>query len=197
MSMTEEMMESLIDTCIDVGFFDAQKEVLQASGNGCCVNATYIGLEVLRRLGVDASPSAWDAMVMNEEARLLMMEQTPVDEWPDTAWSLGVNAKTRDANGVGFHAVIQMNEGILDLSSIQFDRPHKNITVPMAMFVSTKDFSGGEIHVEQHGTHYVLYNKRSRTSAALRTAKGFSSDGKLGHTTNLDWINMILEEMGE
>lgn len=195
MNMTEEVIELLIESCIDVGFFDVQKEVLQSTGNGACVNATYIGLEVLRRLGVDASPSAWDAMVMNEEARLLMMEQTPVDEWPDAAWSLGVNAKTRDANGVGFHAVIQTREGIVDLSSVQFDRPHKNINVPMAMFVSTKDFSGGEIHVEQHGTHYVLYNKRSKTPEALRTVKGFSSDGKLGHSTNLDWINMILGEM--
>ena len=195
MNMTEEVVELLIESCIDVGFFDAQKEVLESSNNGACVNATYVGLEVLRRLGVDASPSAWDAMVMNEEARLLMMEQTPVDEWPDTAWSVGVNTKTRDANGVGFHAVIQMKEGILDLSSIQFDRPHKNINVPMAMFVSTKDFSGGEIHVEQHGTHYVLYNKRSRTPAALRTVKGFSSSGMLGSASNLDWINMILGEM--
>ena len=195
MPMTEEVIELLIESCIDVGFFDAQKEVLESSNNGACINATYVGLEVLRRLGVEASPSAWDAMVMNEEARLLMMDQTPVDEWPDTAWSVGVNAKTRDADGVGFHAVIQMREGILDLSSVQFDRPHKNINVPMAMFVSTKDFSGGEIHVEQLGTHYVLYNKRSRTPAALRTVKGFSSDGKIGTVSNLDWINMMLEEM--
>lgn len=195
MNMTEEVVELLIESCIDVGFFEVQKEVLQSTGNGACVNATYIGLEVLRRIGVDASPSVWDAMVMNEEARLLMMEQTPVSEWPDTAWSVGVNAKTRDANGLGFHAVAQMKEGVLDLSSLQFSRPHKNINVPPAMFVSTKDFSGSEVHVEQLGTHYVLYNKRSRTPAALRTVKGFSSDGKLGNTRNSEWINMILGEM--
>ena len=192
MVTTEEMIESLVDACIESGFFEVQKRVLAEKHDGACINATWIGLEVLRHLGVEASPSAWDAMVVNEEARLLMLQGVPVSDWPDTAWSLGVNSKTVDSEGVGFHLVIQVQEGILDLSALQFNRPSKGINVPPALFVSMQDFNGKDIHVENEGTHYFLYNKRTKTPKKMRSAKGFSPMGMLGNMTNQDWVDMIL-----
>ena len=134
---------------------------------------------------------------MNEEARVLMLQGVTVSDWPDTAWSLGVNSKTVDGKGVGFHLVIQMQEGILDLSALQFNRPSKGISVPPALFVSTHGFNGKDIHVENEGTNYFLYNKRTKIPKKLRAAKGFSSSGKLGTMTNMGWLDMILEEMGQ
>jgi hypothetical protein len=98
----------------------------------CCILAASTTVRVCQYFGVRAKELAVRTRILNTEAVELEAAHVPMSEWPDSAWSVGVNesAPPVDRGWVG-HLMVSVENGdfIVDLSSYQWDRPSKGIEV--------------------------------------------------------------------
>jgi hypothetical protein len=100
-----------------------------------CIESSRILCALLDRRGIPARPMPVDITVSNMAAHELQQKHIPVSQWPDAAWSVGVNADHTgptsgpigmgDAQGWHGHLITRVaRSSILDCSAAQFRRPH-------------------------------------------------------------------------
>ena len=123
-------------------------DMFDADG-GYCVNATRIAIDVLGKLGVAAKPAVWGVIVGNAEALRMIDSGTPVDEWPDSAWTVGVepDSPVPLSKGIRGHLVAEVDGGILDLSARQFTREAYGIDLGGPMWLPA-----GMMHEDMGGS---------------------------------------------
>jgi hypothetical protein len=99
------------------------------------VLATRFGIEVLRTCGVEAHPFPCSFGVYNAEAAQLQLTETPIDQWPESAWSLGVAAiEHPEGQAWSAHLCIEWlgkspATGLLDLDLTRYSRPEHGISM--------------------------------------------------------------------
>lgn len=107
-----------------------------------CIVSTRLGLMVLEAVGIKARAQAVHVLVMNLKAWRLSQDRVPVEQWPDDAWSVGVNDR---AEGTGWsgHLVVMARtletpRLLIDITADQFDRPARDMVVggPVIMGVT-------------------------------------------------------------
>jgi hypothetical protein len=98
----------------------------------CCILAASTTVRVCEYFGIRASELPVRTQILNTEALELSVAHVPMSEWPDSAWSIGVNEHAPEVDGgwVG-HLLVSVENGdfIVDLSGYQYDRPSKGIEV--------------------------------------------------------------------
>jgi hypothetical protein len=107
-----------------------------------CVFTTRVGLQVLEQVGVVARPVPVYVSVHNMEAWRLSQDRIPVEEWPASAHSVGINeaGATRPGPGWNGHLVLVVKQPgqprlLIDLTADQFDRPIRNLVVGGPVFM--------------------------------------------------------------
>jgi hypothetical protein len=96
-----------------------------------CINGTRIGIEALRHFGVEAEPLSVRFAVFNRKGWSAAQIGMPFEEWPQDAWSVGINegSVTAGENWAG-HLVIHVPEWcVVDLSAEQFARPARELFI--------------------------------------------------------------------
>lgn len=103
---------------------------LVGTSDGSCVASTRVGIEVLRRVGLNVKPLTCGLMVLNLEAAALYTQGVPMSQWPATAWSLGI--VPAEDGPWDAHLVVQWEvagvRGLLDLDLGRYTRPEYGIT---------------------------------------------------------------------
>lgn len=108
-----------------------------------CILSTRLGVKVLEHYGVNARPQPVTVHAFNLEAWELAEKRVPVSEWPEAAWSVGIEGtgksdpETRSWDG---HLVLivknpSRTRTLIDLTADQLDRPHKHINVGGPVFL--------------------------------------------------------------
>jgi hypothetical protein len=99
------------------------------ASTGSCVASARVGVEVLRRLGLNAQAVSCGVSVMNLEAARLHAAGIPLAQWPESAWSVGVAASA--GTSWDAHVVVQWdaggNRGLVDLDLGRYARPQYNL----------------------------------------------------------------------
>lgn len=123
----------------------ATRRVTLATGlvDNSCILSTRIGLEVLERHGVRAVAQAVRVAAYNTEGIRLFMQEVPHSEWPDSAWSVGIEGTgkvTPETKAWDGHLVLivrnpNRTRTLIDLTADQLDRPHHNINVSGPVFI--------------------------------------------------------------
>lgn len=111
-----------------------------------CILSTRLGVDVLQHYGVPARPQPVTVTAMNEEAYRLMAAGVPVPQWPDSAWSVGIEGTGKSDPATGSwdgHLVIvlrnpERTRTLIDLTADQLDRPHRGIDVGGPVFMDLK-----------------------------------------------------------
>jgi hypothetical protein len=108
----------------------------------CCVLASKVLLVALIDAGFQAWVEPTYALAINKEGYLLLDRGVPTSEWPDTAWSVGVEeGGTIDTGSYPGHLVVFCYvDGALTLvdgSAGQFSRPAKQMNVPSTLWFPT------------------------------------------------------------
>jgi hypothetical protein len=103
----------------------------------CCIAATKIGLEVLKRWGIHGEPVVVDAAAMNGDMATALSEGRELTE-DSPARVVQIDSSKEDEEGkfAGHLVIVARAEGarfVLDLSAVQLHRPEKNIIVPSAV----------------------------------------------------------------
>lgn len=114
--------------------------ILERFKPSSCIASTRIGIDVLRGFGLRSYPIATRVVAYNAAAARLVTARVPVDEWPDEAWSVGIQgsgvSKAGEWDG---HLVIGLRdsdgrEGVLDLSADQMSRPTRGLEITPILF---------------------------------------------------------------
>lgn len=170
----------------------------ETRGHGFCIEATSIALHVLRALGHTAVPLTVDVFIANPKAIELLKDQTPVAEWPDDAWSVGVSAnnptdgRTRvpidGRRGWNGHLIVRDDTagGVIDFDFGSFERSGRIDTRPGFIYVQgppeTKDGNQIWAGVAQDGSAVIFTenpeNSGWKHSTAWQTDK----------TVSVNWI---------
>lgn len=112
--------------------------VLSEYGRDSCIASSLIGQQVLAHFKVQARAVSSAVSAYNDLAMKMTSTNLPPQEWPDEAWSVGVqgsgvmNMETKRYDG---HVVLIVKpQGsprvLLDLSADQLDRPERGLRVP-------------------------------------------------------------------
>ena len=138
-------------------------------GPRCCVAATAISVHVLKHFGIRATPFELELLVANAEARALLVEKVPVEQWPGTAWSVGiaeaddtVRLGPKDWPGAHLVCVARTEQfgWIVDLSFGQVSRPEKGMPTGAAAMPVTRQWTRQPEPVEwiddEHGTYVFM-----------------------------------------
>src|SRR5262245_6272683 len=88
----------------------------------CCILCARLSILTLKGFGVKAHPIATEVIITNPQSRELIEVGTPLDAWPDWAWSIGVGSYSSGSGWPG-HLYAATDELLIDLSARQFDRP--------------------------------------------------------------------------
>jgi hypothetical protein len=118
--------------------------LLNARANSCILT-THVGLEVLDRFGIKARPQPVIAEAFNAVAARLRFgvdPPTPLQDWPDEAWSVGISGTgviAQESQTWDGHLVIVVRNPdrlrtLIDLTADQMDRPAKNINIGGPVF---------------------------------------------------------------
>lgn len=91
-----------------------------------CILGARVAVEVGRYFGVPITERSTDTLVANALAWKLIGEAVPVEEWPDEAWTIGVNHES-PGNGYPGHVIAESEHFVIDLSAAQFARTKKGI----------------------------------------------------------------------
>jgi hypothetical protein len=103
----------------------------------CCLNATRVAIDVLHAFGVEARPLTTKVLAFNPpmwervQAKSSLPDQTEMDEWVAAgAWCLGVDGVQHDdKTGWPWHLIAITKDRMLDSSSLQMSRIHRNLKV--------------------------------------------------------------------
>lgn len=110
-----------------------------------CILSTRIGVEVLTRFGLKARAQPVNVLVQNLKAYHLTEQRVPVPEWPDDAWSVGVEPgqQARPGHWNGHLVIVLRQPGeprvLIDLTADQFDRPERDLKVAGPVFMNIAD----------------------------------------------------------
>lgn len=113
-----------------------------------CILSTRLGVDVLKRYGLDAKAQPVIVAAFNREGYEMYARNVPPSQWPDDAWSVGVagtGESDRDVRAWDGHLVVLLRnppnaEGrkvrtLIDLTADQFDRPERGIYVGGPVFM--------------------------------------------------------------
>lgn len=115
-----------------------------------CVATTLIGVNVLARYGIKATPTSVWAEAINGKAYRLREDGVPIAQWPDDAWSViirpgaratDIAVDNRTGRGWDGHLVLVLRRGpgqprtLIDLTADQFHRPHRALHVEGPVFL--------------------------------------------------------------
>lgn len=134
-----------------------------------CIQSTRIGLDVLANLGIQARALPCAIVVRNAEAVDASLRGLPVQDWPPSAWSVGIDPDAPPADsgvdkttstlfgggkvfdnrtgerGWNGHLIIEGGGWLLDLSANQFSRPLREMELhAWAAPVSPLDLEAGD-----------------------------------------------------
>lgn len=114
-----------------------REEVLKVFSPDSCVASTWVLTEVLSYFGYTSEPLPVVALVFNEKGFEMASQGVPPSEWPDDAWSVGVEGTgvrelaTRRWDG---HLVALVNGNwLIDPSLDQFSRPQRGMATNPAV----------------------------------------------------------------
>lgn len=146
------------------GAWDRARIHDEFKGTTHCIEATKIGLEVLREFGVAARPLPCGIAVANLRAAELMDARVPVADWPANAWSVGVDPDVVNGNGVGWdgHLIIAGDCWLCDLAGEQFARPPLITITAWASPIRSNVFDDGVRHRVTDGKVRVDVHPRLR-----------------------------------
>lgn len=137
----------LLPRLLPVLFAKAACEILPKHfRRDCCINATSTALQVFKHFGLEATPVYVRSIIFNAKAWELVQANDmniPTDpevnkSWDEQgAWILQADEKSKTAlggeeSGFNGHVVCVVGDYIVDASSGQFTRPHKDIETPFA-----------------------------------------------------------------
>jgi hypothetical protein len=97
-----------------------------------CILAARAATETARYFGVTLRERAVSVLVANAKAWELINADVPVDEWPDDAWSIGIDPhdeRNAAMRGYAGHVITESPRYLLDLSAPQFNRPRRGLYV--------------------------------------------------------------------
>lgn len=92
------------------------------SDSSACVASARFGWELLHWAGVEAWVTQVDAIGLDEQSYMEVIN----GEGP-TGWSVGALSMTEVPNKWNGHVVVETNDWFIDLTAGQFDRPDKGI----------------------------------------------------------------------
>lgn len=112
--------------------------VLTEYSRDSCIASSLIGQKVLAHYKVQARPVAAAVAAYNEPGLQMSRTNLPPNEWPEEAWSVGVQGSgvmNMDTKRYDGHVVLILKpQGsprvLLDLSADQMDRPERGLRVP-------------------------------------------------------------------
>lgn len=195
------MADALTDALV-ARYVDVATPILEANYRpDRCLNASWICVEVMRRLHVEARALSVNTMLMNR-AWGKMMERTrwrPTQAQQDECarrggHSLGIDFnETPGGNRFAGHVVAIVAESVLiDGAAGQFSRPAKDLYVPPVMWVpAPAGFLMGDTNVLQMNDQgsVLIYHARPDDDRHERT------DGFDRSPHNLDAVRAIVEDM--
>jgi hypothetical protein len=165
-----------------------------------CLNASWICVEVMRRLHVEARALSVNTMLMNRTWGRLMQAtrwqptKAQMDECARRGGhSVGIDFTDRPDNGFPGHIVAIVAEStLIDGASGQFSRPHKDLYVPPVMTVPAPErFLKGDTDVLQMNDQgsVMIY------SARLDDDRHEGTPGFDASPHNLAAVAKIVEDM--
>jgi len=107
----------------------------------CCINATWVAIEALRAMHIDAKPIATEFAACNKVAKDIASvhgwpNESNREAWTDTdAWIMTID-ESSPGDGYKHHLVCTTQYHLIDASIGQFDRPAKNVPMPPALAIS-------------------------------------------------------------
>jgi hypothetical protein len=163
----------------------------------CCVNATWVAVEVLRRFGVEADAYHCHVLVANPTFLALVKREGALRDsaqarrWQEAgAWMLDVDEREEGDGRYPGHVVCVADGYLIDLSAGQFNRPRKGIDVPAAFAAKIPDgfVRGVTCEAEINGS-MLAYTVRPEIDA-FRVASGFDPS-----PNNLDAAEAVFARM--
>lgn len=110
---------------------------------GRCVEASRIAVAVLSKMGTSCRAMACDADALNAAAEAARLADTPSNEWPVDAYSVGMRCddtvtgrnfhEPARRRGFAGHLVVVGDDWFVDLTAAQLSRPDRGIVIPGAM----------------------------------------------------------------
>lgn len=84
----------------------------QGLGANSCVEDTRTGIEALAHHGITARPVAVDVLAGTRAAYQLVRDGVPVSQWPDDAWTVGVDHREppRTPSSYNGHLVLTVRD---------------------------------------------------------------------------------------
>lgn len=158
----------------------------------CCLNATWVAIQVLSKLGVKAGAASVRMAAANREY-LQWMQRDFQDEAAARAagaWSVAIDVDniSNIVNGWAGHLVaIVEGTTLLDSSAGQVSRPEKKIAVPQ--LVVTPWTPGEESQVTLPEGGLLAYDERASDKSFLE------QPGFRGHDLNRDVARLILTKV--
>jgi hypothetical protein len=130
---------------------------------GRCVQATRVGIEVLRYFGFQGRPLVTLMMTGNLAWVEWMLAGQP-QPMPDEVWSVGIDPEHRpEDRGYPAHLVIALGGMLLDLDAGLYARPHKGIHLPPTIYTPIRGQEEGKpiAAADLEGGGAVVYHDRS------------------------------------
>lgn len=138
----------------------------------CCINATRVATRVLDSVGVRARPLSVWVLLLNQFALELAEADVAVSDWPNHAWSVGVQPGLAPPGQWNGHLIAEGDGWALDLSARQFHRPGKLI-VDKPWVLPAIPTEGRGMFRDPHAQ--TLYVVRNPANNRWRTAPGWRS----------------------
>jgi len=136
--------------------------------SGNCLHATQIALSICDYYEIKAQPMFGVFMALNKKGYRCFKNNTPPDQWPPAAWSVGVMLEEPTEHTIGGHAFVAAEQDgedyIIDLAADHAARPSKGINIgPLALPVSEAIevinwAQAGVTYVWRIGQTYVAYS---------------------------------------
>jgi hypothetical protein len=152
----------------------------------CCIGATRVGIEVLRRFGITGRPLPAIVIGMNAPARE-HTERGGIGDPPSDARVLIVDHEAKGDGYAGHLVIVGKVQGstfMLDLSATQFDRPQKQIYVPRAL-LAVKPTKNGvalgpkwQITADLDRGGMLVYEPHPHPDASWKTAPDWTAPQK-------------------
>ena len=194
--MADALTDSLVARYVEVAtpFLEANYRADR------CLNASWICVEAMRRVNVEARALSVNTILMNRAWGQLMKATRwqPTQEQMDECakrggHSVGIDFVDRPDNGFPGHVVAIVAEStLIDGASGQFSRPQKDLYVPPVMWVpAPAEFLTGDMNVLQMNDQgsVLIYSARPDDDRHEGTP-GFDASPH-----NLEAVDAIVEDM--
>lgn len=114
-------------------------EVLRTHHDRSCLMSTRVLIETAKYFGVYAKPVPVKTAFLNGAAIAAMEQELPLEQWPDDAWSVGIEGTGQkgvrnDPKGWDGHMVAVTKTVLVDPSADQMSRPEKGM--PLEAFAA-------------------------------------------------------------